>query len=108
LEYEVCINQLKWFAQFLLEGAVFSRLKPFVKHLLSPASLMTKQWAQCVVILFRQTSIYIFSKMPRFINFVEATYNFIECFCGMFACGYSLKHLKHLLCYKCMLIAESH
>jgi len=50
LEYEVCINQLKWFAQFLLEGAVFSRLKPFVKYLLSPASLMTKQWAQWVFI----------------------------------------------------------
>jgi len=46
----LCINQLKWFAQFLLEGIVFSRLKPFVKHLLSPASLMTKQWAQSVVI----------------------------------------------------------
>ena len=46
LEYEACINQLKWFAQFLLDGAVFSRLKPFVKHLLSPPSLMTKQWAQ--------------------------------------------------------------
>jgi len=46
LEYEACINQLKLFAQFLLEGTVFSRLKPFVKHLLSPASLVTKQWAQ--------------------------------------------------------------
>jgi len=46
LEYEVCINQLKWFAQFLLDGTVFSRLKRFAKHLMSPASLMTKQWAQ--------------------------------------------------------------
>ena len=46
LEYEVCLNQLKWFAQFLLDGSVFAQLKPFAKHLLSPASLMTKQWAQ--------------------------------------------------------------
>jgi len=67
LEYEVCMNQLKWFAQFLLEGAVFSRLQPFVKHLLSPASLMTKQWAQSVLIsaefIFKQqctASVHIF------------------------------------------------
>jgi hypothetical protein len=46
LEYEPCQDQLKWFAQFLLEGIVFEKLEQFAKHLLSPPSLMTKQWAQ--------------------------------------------------------------
>jgi len=72
LEYDVCINQLKLFAQFLLEGAVFSRLKPFVKHLLSPASLMTKQWAQSVVI-YTDGFEYVFKgKLPQYRNFIPA------------------------------------
>ncbi|KAJ8712729.1 hypothetical protein PYW08_008033 [Mythimna loreyi] len=40
------IERYRWFARFLLEGAVFPKLKKYTKSLLSPPSTMIKSWAK--------------------------------------------------------------
>ncbi|KAJ8711068.1 hypothetical protein PYW07_008310 [Mythimna separata] len=40
------MERYKWFARFLLEGAVFPKLKKYTKSLLSPPSTMVKSWAK--------------------------------------------------------------
>lgn len=44
--YPASMDAYKWFARFLLEGKVFSRLEKYVAALLSPANIMTKSWAK--------------------------------------------------------------
>lgn len=40
------IERYRWFARFLLEGAVFPKLKKYTQSLLSPPSTMVKSWAK--------------------------------------------------------------
>ncbi|KAF9823702.1 hypothetical protein SFRURICE_001410, partial [Spodoptera frugiperda] len=39
-------ERYRWFARFLLEGAVFPKLKKYTSSLLSPPSTMVKTWAK--------------------------------------------------------------
>ncbi|XP_075983898.1 putative ATP-dependent RNA helicase kurz [Anticarsia gemmatalis] len=40
------IERYRWFARFLLEGAVFPKLKKYTNSLLSPPSTMVKSWSK--------------------------------------------------------------
>lgn len=40
------IERYRWFARFLLEGAVFPKLRKYTSSLLSPPSTMVKSWAK--------------------------------------------------------------
>ncbi|KAI8521665.1 ATP-dependent RNA helicase dhx37 [Branchiostoma belcheri] len=44
-DYPEGLERYKWFAKFLLEGAVFPRLKKLTPLLLSPPAIMVKPWA---------------------------------------------------------------
>jgi ATP-dependent RNA helicase DHX37/DHR1 len=46
LEYPTCVDKYKLFAQFLLEGVVFSKLLKYKCHLVSLPATMTKPWAK--------------------------------------------------------------
>ncbi|KAM3963953.1 putative ATP-dependent RNA helicase kurz [Aphomia sociella] len=46
LEYPDNTERYRWFARFLLEGAVFPKLRKYTKSLLSPPSTMVKSWAK--------------------------------------------------------------
>lgn len=46
LEYPANVDRYKWFARFLLEGAVIPKLKKYVPDLLSLPSTMVKSWAK--------------------------------------------------------------
>ena len=46
LEYPASIERYRWFARFLLDGAVIKPLEQFVPHLLSLPATMIKTWAK--------------------------------------------------------------
>ncbi|XP_063395987.1 probable ATP-dependent RNA helicase DHX37 [Mytilus trossulus] len=46
LEYPANLDKYRWFARFLLEGAVVSGMKKYVTMLLSSPSTMVKSWAK--------------------------------------------------------------
>ncbi|XP_041347782.1 probable ATP-dependent RNA helicase DHX37 [Gigantopelta aegis] len=46
LEFPSGLERFKWFAKFLLEGAVVTRLQKYVPSLLSTPSTMVKSWAK--------------------------------------------------------------
>ncbi|CAH1802480.1 unnamed protein product [Owenia fusiformis] len=46
LEYPECIDRVKYFARFLLEGLVCPKLKPFREDLLSAPATMNKSWTK--------------------------------------------------------------
>ncbi|CAH0696581.1 unnamed protein product [Spodoptera exigua] len=46
VDYPEKIDRYRWFARFLLEGAVFPKLKKYTGSLLSPPSTMVKSWAK--------------------------------------------------------------
>ncbi|KAK9876121.1 hypothetical protein WA026_011238 [Henosepilachna vigintioctopunctata] len=46
VEYPECEDAYKWFAKFLLEGVVVSKLQRFTSSLLSKPDIMTKKWAK--------------------------------------------------------------
>ncbi|XP_071491371.1 probable ATP-dependent RNA helicase DHX37 [Diadema antillarum] len=46
LEYPKCVDRVKWFARFLLEGKVVPSLKKYTSSLLSTPSTMIKTWAK--------------------------------------------------------------
>ena len=48
LEYPTGLEKIKWFARFLLEGKVFSKLQKLSGDLLSLPSTMVKTWAKYV------------------------------------------------------------
>lgn len=45
LEFPEGLERYKWFAVFFLDGSVFTKLKKFVKLLLSSPQTMVKSWA---------------------------------------------------------------
>ncbi|CAH2052258.1 unnamed protein product, partial [Iphiclides podalirius] len=46
IDYPDKIERYRWFAKFLLEGAVFPKLRKYTGSLLSPPSTMIKSWAK--------------------------------------------------------------
>ncbi|XP_049879398.1 probable ATP-dependent RNA helicase kurz [Pectinophora gossypiella] len=46
IDYPDKVDRYKWFARFLLEGAVFPKLRKYTASLLSPPSTMVKSWAK--------------------------------------------------------------
>merc|ERR1712062_290338 len=46
LEDPAGLERYRWFARFLLDGAVIKQLEPFVPHLLSLPATMIKTWAK--------------------------------------------------------------
>lgn len=46
LEYPTCVDKMKWFANFLLDGQVIGSLKKYMSDLLAPPSTMVKTWAK--------------------------------------------------------------
>ncbi|XP_028166537.1 probable ATP-dependent RNA helicase kurz [Ostrinia furnacalis] len=46
IDYPDKIERYRWFARFLLEGAVFPKLQKYASSLLSPPSTMIKSWAK--------------------------------------------------------------
>ncbi|XP_050679614.1 probable ATP-dependent RNA helicase kurz isoform X2 [Leptidea sinapis] len=46
IDYPDRVERYKWFARFLLQGAVFPKLKKYASSLLSPPSTMIKSWAK--------------------------------------------------------------
>ncbi|XP_013184224.2 probable ATP-dependent RNA helicase kurz [Amyelois transitella] len=46
IDYPDKIDRYRWFARFLLEGAVFPKLRKYSGSLMSPPSTMVKSWAK--------------------------------------------------------------
>lgn len=46
MPYPDGVDNVKWFARFLLEGKPFKKLQKYVKSLLSQPSVMVKSWAR--------------------------------------------------------------